>query len=904
MRKLWIILFIILLFASSSEASWNGYITGARTKYTPSATLPTDSSLSINVVKGQYAAFQVLMQANGEDVSGVNVACTTPVKGGDSLNAPVIYYQKPHNVYIPAINNLITGEYPDPLIPKVDAWYSESRGAFPFNVTRVSTNRIGAGTPLAYPVFGFAIQASASGVFRSNTATTSPTIGGAFSGGAATNYHARIDGAGGIGTATFKWTTNAVHIKYATYVASTTTVIITTYENHGFSVGNTVNITTSRQAYNGDITIVADNVGGDYSRFTYVKNCGTSNLWYEGGGTAIKTWNGTGVAIPTPVAAVALSNDLTITFPDQTPAYAVGDEWEFYANTFRNEMVWVDVYVPTDAVAGTYTATVTVSATSKADITLSLSIIVYNLAISKTSSIPVMYGGAPTHRYYVGYGHQGSITPYDENLIKRYMEAGLRHRISIPGLAGPFGWTDPNITNWSTHSDWIKPYMNGTWADGSAMSIYFYRQQSGMDHAPVIYGGAIYTSVSDLEKRYMESYASNLNSEGWLSKTYIMTAEEPSASARASATAATRMLDVYTSLQSKSAVWKTLITGGYVSAWTSPWTVDAYDPFITTFRTSPMVPTYDDFITAGGEVWSYLACQTNGCNIVGTYSADPLWSYSNRPDMAIDSPATQMIGYWWLMYDNNVHGDLYWATMWPNERWSTSVSPRVDPWDCIYAFGSYGDGTYFYPGRISKIGGTTDIPIESIRLKYVRMGLEDYEIFSLTARDSDTLADIQGAVGSAKWYYASYPPSVSGMETARTNILNRLLGQPPPIVVPTVTTTAMSNISYHTATSGGNVTSAGGGTVSDRGICWNTTTNPVVTDSHTHDANGTGVFVSSMTGLTRGTQYYVRSYAVNETGTSYGENVVFTTLDYGGGGGATGSISIGSGAGSGSIIFQ
>ena len=33
----------------------------------------------------------------------------------------------------------------------------------------------------------------------------------------------------------------------------------------------------------------------------------------------------------------------------------------------------------------------------------------------------------------------------------------------------------------------------------------------------------------------------------------------------------------------------------------------------------------------------------------------------------------------------------------------------------------------FYPGRPDIIGGTTHIPIESIRLKLIREGLEDYE---------------------------------------------------------------------------------------------------------------------------------------------------------------------------------
>jgi hypothetical protein len=98
------------------------------------------------------------------------------------------------------------------------------------------------------------------------------------------------------------------------------------------------------------------------------------------------------------------------------------------------------------------------------------------------------------------------------------------------------------------------------------------------------------------------------------------------------------------------------------------------------------------------------------------------------------------------------------------------------------------------------------------------------------------------------------------------------------ITAPTVTTTAISSITDTTASSGGNVTSDGGATVTARGVCWNTTGTPTITDSKTSDGTGTGVFTSSLTGLDALTKYYVRAYATNETGTSYGSEVNFTTL--------------------------
>jgi hypothetical protein len=80
------------------------------------------------------------------------------------------------------------------------------------------------------------------------------------------------------------------------------------------------------------------------------------------------------------------------------------------------------------------------------------------------------------------------------------------------------------------------------------------------------------------------------------------------------------------------------------------------------------------------------------------------------------------------------------------------------------------------------------------------------------------------------------------------------------------------------ATSGGNITSDGGATVTARGVCWNTTHNPYITGNHTIDGTGTGSFVSNITGLTGGSLYYVRAYASNSVGTSYGNEVSFTTV--------------------------
>jgi hypothetical protein len=94
---------------------------------------------------------------------------------------------------------------------------------------------------------------------------------------------------------------------------------------------------------------------------------------------------------------------------------------------------------------------------------------------------------------------------------------------------------------------------------------------------------------------------------------------------------------------------------------------------------------------------------------------------------------------------------------------------------------------------------------------------------------------------------------------------------------PTVTTTSITNVSSSSATSGGNVTSDGGGTVTARGVCWSTSPNPTTANNKTNDGSGTGSFTSSITGLSPSTLYYVRAYATNGAGTAYGNSVSLTT---------------------------
>ena len=100
---------------------------------------------------------------------------------------------------------------------------------------------------------------------------------------------------------------------------------------------------------------------------------------------------------------------------------------------------------------------------------------------------------------------------------------------------------------------------------------------------------------------------------------------------------------------------------------------------------------------------------------------------------------------------------------------------------------------------------------------------------------------------------------------------------PNPNSLPTLSTQNITVLSNSSASGGGTVLTDGGSPVLQRGVCWNTSPNPTIANNFTNDGNGIGGFLSTMTPLLPSTTYYVRAYATNANGTSYGNQVIFTT---------------------------
>jgi hypothetical protein len=170
---------------------------------------------------------------------------------------------------------------------------------------------------------------------------------------------------------------------------------------------------------------------------------------------------------------------------------------------------------------------------------------------------------------------------------------------------------------------------------------------------------------------------------------------------------------------------------------------------------------YSNFLSGSGkEAWMYTACPQFSCDERESSYFDG-W-----PAYVIDQPASQARAMGWTSYLYGTTGELYHNT-----------TLKLDTaWNDQYAWGGNGDGTLFYPGSPTgyggspAIGGQHDIPIESIRMKRIREGREDYELLNSldkAGKASTANAALTTLVGPRSTAMYSTDVSQGAIDTAR-----------------------------------------------------------------------------------------------------------------------------------------
>lgn len=132
---------------------------------------------------------------------------------------------------------------------------------------------------------------------------------------------------------------------------------------------------------------------------------------------------------------------------------------------------------------------------------------------------------------------------------------------------------------------------------------------------------------------------------------------------------------------------------------------------------------------------------------------------------------------------------------------------------------------------------------------------------------------ITGLTDSTTYYVRAYATNKIGTGYGSTISFTTHINSSLPILI----TSPVTNITITTANSGGTITSDGGTSITNKGVCWSTFQNPTINDAYTNDGFTSANFTSNITGLLNNTTYFVRAYAMNSTGIGYGNNESFIT---------------------------
>jgi len=179
------------------------------------------------------------------------------------------------------------------------------------------------------------------------------------------------------------------------------------------------------------------------------------------------------------------------------------------------------------------------------------------------------------------------------------------------------------------------------------------------------------------------------------------------------------------------------------------------------------------------------------------------------------------------------------------------------------------DSSALLTGALNKDGGQTIVEAGFCWSVNEKPTLVDSIVSIKNFSGSSFSTKISGLTPGTKYYLRAYVKSLTEVVYGNEVDLRTL-------ILPVLTTSPVINITQSGATSGGNITSDGGIPIVSRGVCWNTIGSPTTANSITINGSGIGNFSSSITNLLPLTTYYVRAYATNSVGTSYGNEIHFT----------------------------
>ncbi|TQF10062.1 DUF4091 domain-containing protein [Myxococcus llanfairpwllgwyngyllgogerychwyrndrobwllllantysiliogogogochensis] len=412
--------------------------------------------------------------------------------------------------------------------------------------------------------------------------------------------------------------------------------------------------------------------------------------------------------------------------------------------------LWVDVHVPEDARPGRYHGLVEVTGRGLREY-VKVRVTVVEATLSSTPSLRTAFLLWPPHVCRAFTGDPSCPVDTQVRLLKQFHQLALSHRFTLasafPRLPEQPTWDLPDYDTFDAR--W------GPFLDGSA---------------PNPLPGARMTSLQYLGPGTapdLAEFEHEARTRGWLSRSFDYVGDEPpygtsweAVTERARLTRAaapdlrTFLTTTVTETQAHGLIEDIDILSVLVNF------IDGTQPPYE----GNQRPKYDAFLARPNrELWLYQSCMSHGC-VEGEPPPPENQPGQGWPSYMVDRSAAKARGMQWLTFRMGATGELYYQT----------VGLLSTAWTTQFRFNGNGDGTLFYPGLTSVIGGTTEVPLPSIRLKLIRQGLQDYEWLQRVSDAGDPSFAMQVAEQLIPHAWA-VPDDGALFERARLRLIRRYL---------------------------------------------------------------------------------------------------------------------------------
>ena len=389
------------------------------------------------------------------------------------------------------------------------------------------------------------------------------------------------------------------------------------------------------------------------------------------------------------------------------------------------QTIFVDLYVPKGASPGGYYGELKLYAEGKHFHTVPVTVEVWHFEIPSKRNVATAFGFSFGHlpKY-----HGGPEGPDAETLAKisrNYELEVHRHRIDFTTYKGPVSFEfeedgSPKPVDFSTYDEYMSGRLDGSYfPDGAGVN----RFNVGIFRP----GHGTMGLTDDQFAVAAKTMAEHLDEKGWLDNAYLYSLDEPWILDHWRAGSYEKIQHDVLLLNQETDLWKghVLVTGPWQSQLDQE--VDIWCPVTAMYgdvfwpeKSWPPASKYQEMIAEGKELWFYV-CNANFPPLMG-YDIDTKIGYEPRLTK-------------WGAWAENATGFLFWSMTY----WYTS-----NPWHDLANVNQFGaggarngDGILLYPGDHNGTAGgsgspewvSLDGPVISFRMKQIRDGLEDWEMF-------------------------------------------------------------------------------------------------------------------------------------------------------------------------------